>query len=136
MVNPGDEKMSISDKALKNQLLEHFHKIFSVLKAMGNNKRLLILISLLDGPHSFRKLIVSSELQKTALSNHLKQLHDAKLIEKPDYGAYQISRDGISFLRNIYSSWQNSLSAQGDKLKLIQQRRNSNLFLNNFLSKK
>jgi DNA-binding HxlR family transcriptional regulator len=50
---------------------QSFTDILNTVKAIGNEKRLQILITLLSGPKSFDALKKATQLKKTALSNHL-----------------------------------------------------------------
>jgi DNA-binding HxlR family transcriptional regulator len=120
---------------LKSQINNISDDILIILKAMGNNKRLTILIQLLDGAKSFNNLMIRTKLQKTAISNHLNILIKTKLIEKPDYGLYQLTDDGVHFLRVLNEGWENSMASQVKKLHQVQSKKMSNSFLNNFFGR-
>ena len=102
MVNPGEKTMSIERKTLKISIEQVSLELLPILKALGNPKRFSILIALLDGPCSFQKLLSHTHLQKTAIANHLNQLVQVNLIQKPDYGFYDLTIDGVEYLRSIY----------------------------------
>jgi DNA-binding transcriptional ArsR family regulator len=121
---------------LKSGLQNHSESIVSILKAMANEIRFQILVSLLDGPKSFQFLLEQTGLQKTALSNHLTQLVAANLVEKPDYGRYGLKADGRDFLQGIYNTWVNSLTAQEKRLKKAQGHALSDDFVNSFFGRK
>ena len=59
-----------------------------------------ILIKLLERAQSYGSIVEYLNLKKTAVSNHLSQLIEAKLIEKSDYGIYNI--DATSIALNIF----------------------------------
>lgn len=127
--------MSELNLSLKIELIANYEQILPTIKAIANEKRFLILILILDGPKSFQYLLDATKLQKTALSNHLIQLIDSKLIEKPDFGRYQLLLDGKNYLRNIYQTWKNALLTQEKRLQYEQERGVSLSFLNNFFHK-
>lgn len=138
MVNTGDAKMSLkptsfSSQSLQASLRRIASELLPILKTLGNSHRVSILIELLGGSLAFQTLLARIPLQKTALSNHLQQLQNTKLIEKPEYGLYCISRDGLIFLRTLHETYQNSLLAQEKKANRIQQRPMSPEFFGQFL---
>lgn len=126
--------------SIYNNLIESFKQSFgdiaAILKALGNEKRLQILIFLLIEPHSFGKLINKVELKKTALSNHLTHLSNARLIEKVDYGVYSITEDGIEFIKAIDNAYKKSPTRQLEKFEGLQRRSISTAFLNRFPSER
>jgi DNA-binding HxlR family transcriptional regulator len=127
--------MSELNLSLKMDLIANYEQIIPTIKAIANEKRFLILIIVLDGPKSFQYLLDATKLQKTALSNHLTQLIDSKLIEKPDFGRYQLLIDGKAYIRNLYQTWKNSISNQETRLQKEQERGLSVSFLNSFFHK-
>jgi len=116
---------------LIESLNESLEEINSILKTLGNENRVKILISLLKGSKSFGTLVENLGKKKTAVANHLTQLIKANLIEK-DYGIYRISGDGIEFLKSIDSAFQKSPTRQLRKFQDLQSRKISNSFLNRF----
>lgn len=127
--------MSELNLSLKLELMANYERILPIIKAIANEKRFLILVLILDGPKSFQYLLDTTKLQKTALSNHLTQLIESKLIEKPDFGRYQLLIDGKNYIRNIYQTWNNSILNQEKRLQFEQERGVSLSFLNNFFHK-
>ena len=121
---------------LQSRLNENLGDILLILKAMANEKRFLILIQLLDGATSFNALIHKTQLQKTALANHLKHLIRANLITKPDYGLYQLLPDGKHFLKTIHGGWENSMVHQVKNLHSTQSKKMSRSFLESFFGKR
>ena len=89
-------------------MTEKFEDILSIIKAIGNEKRLKILNFLLMGEKSFDALKKKTLLQKTALANHLNKLIESALIEKPIHGMYQITSDGKLFLTGIEKAYKQS----------------------------
>jgi DNA-binding transcriptional ArsR family regulator len=58
----------------------HAGEAAGLLKALGNEQRLLILCSLLEGPLSVGELNERVELSQSALSQHLALLREAGLV--------------------------------------------------------
>lgn len=125
--------MSIVRKSLKKDFDQISQDLFPILKALGNIKRFSILIALLDGPCSFQKLLSCTRLQKTAMANHLNQLVKVILIKKPDYGYYDLTLDGLEYLRAIYRTWMQSMTVQKKKLQSVQSRPMSSGFIKKLL---
>jgi predicted transcriptional regulator len=128
--------MSEQFSFLKSELLRDYEEILPTMKSLANEKRMMILILLLDGPKSFQYLLNATALQKTALSNHLTQLANTKLLGKPNFGLYQIQTDGIAFMRTFYQTWKNSLTYQANRLKKEEERQFSPNFLSDFFHSK
>ncbi len=121
---------------LKESLEQSFDDILAIIKAMGNQNRLKILITLLSGEKSFQTLMSETNLQKTALSNHLTLLFKKNLIEKPDYGKYKITQDGVEFIRAIQMVWHQSDTQRKKELEIIQGRKLSETFLESFFKRR
>jgi DNA-binding HxlR family transcriptional regulator len=109
-----------------------FTEITEILKVLGNAKRLKILIYLLNGSQSYNSIVNELQLKKTAISNHLTHLLTVGLIQRGDYGIYEITEDGIEFLKAIERAYQNSPSRQLEKFQKIECRKISQSFLNRF----
>ena len=92
----------------------------------------MILLYLLKGPQSYGAIVKEITLKKTAVSNHLSHLLDNNLIEKGDYGIYNISGDGIAFLKAIDNAYKESPTRQMEKFEGLQRRSVSTAFLNRF----
>ncbi|MHA2122889.1 MAG: ArsR family transcriptional regulator [Promethearchaeota archaeon] len=103
-------------------LHESFVDITMILKSLGNEKRMRILLRLLRGPQSYGSIVFSLDLKKTAVSNHLSQLLKTNLIQKEDYGRYSISEDGIEFIKAIEKAYQMSPTRQIKKFEDLQSR--------------
>jgi predicted transcriptional regulator len=102
------------------------------MKALGNKKRIQILILLLKGPQSYSTIVQELELKKTAVSNHLTQLREASLIRREGNGVYEITGDGLQFIRAIESAYQKSPTRQAEKFDSLQRRGISESFLGRF----
>lgn len=112
-----------------------FINILGLLKAISNDKRLTILISLLTGQKSFTDLKENTDLQKTALSNHLTKLINTSLIFRPDYNKYQLTPDGELFLRAIEGAFKNSEIREKIQTVSLQRRQFSKTFVESFFGR-
>ncbi len=117
---------------LARVLTSGFGEILQVIKAMGNEKRLQVLAELLKGAQSFQSLLEATNLQKTALSNHLATLLDSDLVRKPQHGQYELTRDGHYFLHAIVTTFEKSTIQKRKRLKQLEGRQLSTEFLDAF----
>ncbi len=117
---------------LIESIMTSFSEIVDILKAIGNEKRIYILVLLLKGPQSYSKIVNELELKKTAVSNHLTQLKEVNLIRREGNGVYEITGDGLQFIRAIEYAFQKSPTRQADKFDLLQRRGISESFLERF----
>ena len=62
------------------QVEEHAADAAVLLKALGNEQRLLVLCTLLDGPHSVGEINARVPLSQSALSQHLAVLRSAGIV--------------------------------------------------------
>ncbi len=62
------------------QVEEHAANAAVLLKALGNEQRLLVLCALLDGPHSVGEINARVPLSQSALSQHLAVLRSAGIV--------------------------------------------------------
>ncbi|MBY8982614.1 MAG: winged helix-turn-helix transcriptional regulator [Candidatus Lokiarchaeota archaeon] len=118
---------------LTNTLTESILSISLILKCIGNEKRLKILIDLLNGPLSYGNIVKKINLKKTAVSNHLSQLIRGDLIERDDYGIYKISGDGLEFLKAINRAFYESPTRLMEKFESMQKRKISDSFLKRYI---
>ena len=72
-------KIEDSDTAL-SQMREHARTAASLLKALANENRLMILCTLIEGEMSVGELNAKVPLSQSALSQHLASLRDAGLV--------------------------------------------------------
>ena len=75
------------------QMQAHACEASSLLKAMGNEQRLLILCQLVGREASVGELLAGSELSQSALSQHLSVLREADMV--------QTRREGQSIFYSI-----------------------------------
>ncbi|MBN1215590.1 MAG: winged helix-turn-helix transcriptional regulator [Candidatus Lokiarchaeota archaeon] len=117
---------------LINSLSESILIISKILKCLGNEKRLNVLIYLLKGPLSYGNIVKKINLKKTAVSNHLTHLIEEKLIERDDYGIYKITGDGLEFLKAINKAFYESPTRMKEKFESMQSRKVSDSFLRRY----
>ncbi|MFX1566823.1 MAG: ArsR/SmtB family transcription factor [Promethearchaeota archaeon] len=122
---------NVHDHLIKSINLS-FSEISEILKALGNEKRIQILLLLLKGPQSYGIIVKELELKKTAVSNHLTQLRDVNLISREGNGVYEITYDGLQFMRAIENAYQKSPTRQAKKFDLLQRRGISESFIERF----
>ena len=109
-----------------------FSEIVDILKALGNEKRIQILVLLLKGPQSYSIIVQELDLKKTAVSNHLTQLIEVNLIMREGNGVYEITGDGLQFVRAIENAYQKSPTRQAKKFESLQRRGISESFIERF----
>ena len=108
---------SISNSEIKKAIQQSFDNIVLMLGVLGHPNRLKILTMLLEGPQSFKTLLDETQLKKSALSSHITQLKEKSLISNPSHGQYEITSDGIGYLRILTLIFDKDSS-----LELSQQR--------------
>ncbi|MHA2246828.1 MAG: ArsR/SmtB family transcription factor [Candidatus Hodarchaeales archaeon] len=109
-----------------------FEDILTIIKAISNNKRLTILITLLTGEKTFNDLKQETELKKTALSNHLSRLISIELIMKPDHNKYRLTSDGELFIRMLDMAYNKSNIKEKKHIEGLQKRQFSDTFVKFF----
>ncbi|MFX0029998.1 MAG: ArsR/SmtB family transcription factor [Candidatus Hermodarchaeota archaeon] len=119
-------------KHLIESIMLSFSEIIDILKALGNEKRIQILVLLLKGAQPYSAIVQELELKKTAVSNHLTQLREVNLIKREGNGVYEITGDGLQFVRAIENAYQKSPTRQVERFDSLQRRRISDLFLERF----
>ena len=125
----------INVEVLDNDLGVWFEEILSIIKALGNEIRLRVLSLLIQNQQSFQSLMISTNLKKTALSNHLNKLIKNGLIFRTDHGIYEITPDGLLFLQAIINSYKQS-DHQKEQIRTTDGLKMSNKFIQSFLKKK
>lgn len=125
-----------SSTELVASLKASFDDVLNITKALGNDKRLQIIISLLLGPKSFEALKDETALEKTALSNHLTLLLKQGLVEKPEHGKYQTTNDGKLFVRAIEMAYIKSGRWTKKQVKSSQEGHFSDLFMDTFFNRR
>lgn len=93
---------------------------------------LKILLSLLEGAQSFGYLLKETNLQRTALSNHLTKLININLIKKVDFGIYNITGDGLEFMKALDKAYYESPTRTMERFQNLQSGKISESFLHRF----
>ena len=78
---PARRREPRSNPVVLDDMKEHASDAAQLLKALGNEQRLLILCNLLERPMSVGELNERGDLSQSALSQHLALLRDAGLVE-------------------------------------------------------
>lgn len=103
-------------------ILGSIDEITEILKAIGHKKRLEILTLVMDEPQDFSSLLTKTNLQKTALSNHLTKILKIRLIKRVERGKYLITDDGRNLLALIKSFYnETSIKQELERKKLISR---------------
>ena len=93
-------KINSSDKNLiENYLIASVDELVNMLKAVSQSSRLQILIMSLNKEMTFKELLESTKIQKTALNVHLNQLIEQKLLQKEERGVYRTTLLGEELIR-------------------------------------
>ena len=80
---PADSSFAAARKERRpplSQVEEHTADAAALLKALGNEQRLLVLCTLFDGPHSVGEINARVPLSQSALSQHLAVLRSAGIV--------------------------------------------------------
>ena len=112
----------MSKETTGTEILQSLTGITAITKVIGHEKRLQILALVNDNPEDFLSLRKQTELQKTALSNHLTKLLEVRLIERIERGKYKITDDGSKLLGLISAFYQETKIKQELKHKEFIQR--------------
>lgn len=103
-------------------ILESYKDITMILKAAGSSKRLVILGYLLKGPRSFSFMLDRLKVKRTTITHHLDLLLRSKLIEKEEWGRYQITEAGVEFIVSIIQAYKLiSDNAQNEEEKILNE---------------
>ena len=83
MTSPSPDPKPTADPSMlsSERVQEYAGEAAQLLKALGNEQRLLILCNLLDGPLSVGELNQRVDLSQSALSQHLALLRELGLVE-------------------------------------------------------
>ena len=125
--------MKETDRLLNSTLSDYGSEITKILRALANEKRMQILIALLEGTKVFSNLQDTTELGKTALSHHLNILVESGVINQVSRGNYELSDDGYNALTSmgdVYaaSQWkrEKEASKRVDLIRLAHSKRREN----------
>ena len=93
---------------IRNTLTESSNDVAFILSSLANKRRLLLLRAVLERPQIFRELRAVTRLGKTALAHHLGMLVESGLLKHTGKGHYELSPDGIEFLRGLAMAYSGS----------------------------
>ena len=99
----------IDKKKIYNILIDSLDDISNLLKSGGNSIRLKILAELLLDPKPFSFFLDATKLKKTSLTHHMSNLINTGLIERTQRGLYEITPDGINFVKTTTLTYQRSI---------------------------
>ncbi len=101
--------MSRSDDALIwDTLTKSSEDLASVLGALANKRRLLLLTAVLGNSRTFKELQTVTELGKTALAHHLALLVGSGLLNRTNKGRYELSTDGRDYMQAVGATYTRS----------------------------
>jgi len=126
----------IDDRQLQSILLESSKGIAELLRSAAHPARIQILALLLRGDHGFSKLMQHTELSKTALANHLKQLMEKGLVQRVARGEYSLTVDGKELLNATAAMYKDSARREERRRELLRRRYTKGLIEGKPLSKK
>lgn len=124
MTSPGPDPKPSADPSVLSpeRVQEYAGEAAQLLKALGNEQRLLILCNLLDGPLSVGELNQRVDLSQSALSQHLALLRELGLVEtrREAQTIYYSLPNGpvvrvMALLQDIYCATGNSPRDDGDR---------------------
>jgi len=96
--------------------------VAELLKCAAHPVRVKILAFLLHGDRDFSRLMEKTELSKTALSNHLKQLMNRKMIQRVARGEYKLTVDGKELLCAAANIYKGSVQREERRMELLLTR--------------
>jgi predicted transcriptional regulator len=113
-------------ESIKSRLQE----VNEIAKVIAAPKRLDILVGLMDDAKAFQQIKTITELEKSALSNHLKILIDQRLVEKKHHGVYSITFLGYQLLVKMDDLFDETGKYATNEKELEIRRKFTNSFLN------
>ncbi len=125
----------INDEQLRSIVFES-KGIAELMRSAAHPARIQILALLLRGEHDFSKLMEHTELSKTALANHLKQLMEKDLVRRVARGEYSLTVDGKELLNATAAMYENSAWREEERRELLRKRYTKGLIEGKPLSKK
>ncbi|MFX1507255.1 MAG: GyrI-like domain-containing protein [Promethearchaeota archaeon] len=102
-------------------VLESLDEIITLLKTIDHPQRLRILTLMTDTPRTFKELMEYTNLQKSALGNHLNILSSENLIQKIDRGLYRVTDDGEALFQHIAQSFLEIKLREQERLERIRR---------------
>jgi DNA-binding HxlR family transcriptional regulator len=133
-VDSGGGKMIPFGNAFSEPLQNIANDLLLKVKSIAHTNRLQILIKLLEGSQTFQSLLQESGLQKTGLAHHLQILLESSLINKPNYGKYELTHEGRTYLRALYNTYE--IVSATKRLKIMQSRPISDNFFDTMILRK
>lgn len=91
-----------------NTLTKSSKDVAFILGSLANERRLLLLSAVSERSQTFRELQAVTRLGKTALAHHLGVLVKSGLLKHAGKGHYELSPDGIEFLRGLTMAYVSS----------------------------
>lgn len=82
----------------RESISSRLQEVNGIAKVMSAPKRLDILVGLMEDTKAFQQIKTITDLEKSALSNHLKLLIDQGLVEKRHRGVYSITFLGYQLI--------------------------------------
>jgi DNA-binding HxlR family transcriptional regulator len=107
-----------------------------LLRSVAHPARIKVLALLFQGEHEFSRLMQYTELSKTSLANHLKQLIEKGLVQKAARGKYRLTFDGKELLNATATMYKNSARREEERRKLLSRRYSEGLIEGKPMSKK
>jgi len=96
------------DDLIWNTLTKSSKDVAFILGSLANERRLLLLTAVLERSQTFSELQAVTGLGKTALAHHLGILVKSGLLKHIGKGHYELSPDGIEFLRGLTMAYSSS----------------------------
>ncbi len=113
---------------IRNIPLKHPKGIASLLKAAAHPKRVQVLALLLAGPKKFSDIVGHTKLSRTALSNHITQLLDSKVVRRIERGNYELTADGRELLMSAVNLYKDSQAKEARDRELLRERYSRSYF--------
>jgi DNA-binding HxlR family transcriptional regulator len=126
----------IEDRLLETILFESHREIADSLRSAAHPARIKVLALLFQGEHEFSRLMQYTELSKTSLANHLKQLIEKGLAQKAARGKYELTVDGKELLNAVATVYRNSARRKEERRRLLSRRYAEGLIEGKSMSKK
>jgi DNA gyrase inhibitor GyrI/DNA-binding HxlR family transcriptional regulator len=116
MTNQGDDE--IIETITRQSAME----LAEYILAVSHPKRIMVLSLLRKESMDFADLLRKTSIRKTALSNHLTQLIEKRLIHRVSHGHYALTEDGNHILRAILELYKDSTLSKEEEKKRILER--------------
>ena len=114
----------------RKSISSRLQEVNGIAKVMSAPKRLDILVGLIDDAKAFQQIKSITELEKSALSNHLRMLIDQGLVEKKHHGVYSITFLGYQLIVKLDDLLDETGKYAQNEKELEIRRKLTNSFLN------